>query len=55
VVVVVVVVVLVVVAAAAAVVVVVVVVKGKAVPLQAWTGPDGSRRLRFPDFKTIDT
>ena len=29
--------------------------KGKAIPLQAWTGPEGSRRLRFPDFKTIDT
>jgi len=28
-------------------------VKGKAVPLQAWTGPEGSRRLRLPDFKTI--
>jgi len=27
--------------------------KGKAVPLQAWTGPEGSRRLRLPDFKTI--
>jgi len=24
--------------------------KGKAVPLQAWTGPEGSRKLRFPDF-----
>jgi len=24
--------------------------KGKAVPLQAWTGPQGSRKLRFPDF-----
>jgi hypothetical protein len=24
--------------------------KGKAVPLQAWTGPQGSRRLRLPDF-----
>jgi hypothetical protein len=24
--------------------------KGKAIPLQAWTGPEGSRRLRFPDF-----
>ena len=23
-------------------------VKGKAVPLQAWTGPEGSRRLRSP-------
>jgi len=29
--------------------------KGKAIPLQAWTGPEGSRRLRFPDFKTVDT
>jgi hypothetical protein len=25
---------------------------GKAVPLQAWTGPEGSKRLRLPDFKT---
>jgi heme/copper-type cytochrome/quinol oxidase subunit 2 len=24
--------------------------KGKAVSLQAWAGPQGSRRLRFPDF-----
>jgi len=24
----------------------------KAIPLQAWTGPDGSRRLRLRDFKT---
>ena len=23
--------------------------KGKAIPLQAWTGPEGSRRLRLPD------
>jgi hypothetical protein len=30
-------------------------VKGKAIPVQAWTGPKGSRRLRLPDFKTIDT
>jgi hypothetical protein len=27
--------------------------KGKAIPLQAWTGPEGSKRLRLPDFKTI--
>jgi hypothetical protein len=27
-------------------------VKGKAVPLQAWSGPEGSRKLRFPDFIT---
>jgi hypothetical protein len=26
--------------------------KGKAVPLQAWGGPEGSRNLRFPDFLT---
>jgi len=29
--------------------------KGKVIPLQAWTGPEGSRRLRLPDFKTIGT
>jgi hypothetical protein len=29
--------------------------KGKAIPLHAWTGPEGSRRLRLPDFKTIGT
>jgi hypothetical protein len=23
----------------------------QATPLQAWTGPEGSRRLRLPDFK----
>ena len=26
--------------------------KGKAVPSQAWTGPEGSRKLRLPDFVT---
>jgi len=26
--------------------------KGKAVPLWAWSGPEGSRKLRFPDFIT---
>ena len=26
--------------------------KGKAVPLHAWRGPEGSRKLRFPDFVT---
>ena len=30
-------------------------VKGKAIPLRTWTGPEGSKRLRLPDFKTIDT
>jgi hypothetical protein len=29
--------------------------KGKAVPLQAWTGPERSRKLRLPDFKTVNT
>ena len=27
----------------------------KATPLQGWTGPEGSRRMRLPDFKTIGT
>jgi hypothetical protein len=26
--------------------------KGKAVLLQAWSGPEGSRKLRFPNFMT---
>ena len=30
-------------------------VKVKAIPLQAWTGPEGSRSLRLPDSKTVDT
>ena len=34
------------------VVVVVVIVKCTAVPLQAWSGPEGPRKLRFPDFMT---
>jgi hypothetical protein len=29
--------------------------KGKAIPIQAWTGPEDSRRLKLPDFKTIGT
>jgi hypothetical protein len=29
--------------------------KCKAITLQAWTDPDGSRKLRLPDFKKIDT
>jgi hypothetical protein len=27
--------------------------KGKAAPSQAWSGPEGSRKLRFPDFMTM--
>jgi len=26
--------------------------KGKAVPLQTWSDPESSRKLRFPDFMT---
>ena len=26
--------------------------RGKAFPLQAWSGPEGSRKLRFLDFMT---
>jgi hypothetical protein len=29
--------------------------KGKAIPLQALTGPEGSRRMRLSDFKTVGT
>ena len=28
-------------------------VKVKAIPLQAWTGSEGSRSLRLPNFKTV--
>ena len=27
-------------------------VKGKAFPLQAWSGPEGSRKFRLPDYVT---
>ena len=27
-------------------------VKDKSVPLQTWSGPEGSRKLRLPDFTT---
>jgi hypothetical protein len=30
-------------------------VKGKAIPLQAWKSPEGSRGLRIPDSKTTGT
>jgi hypothetical protein len=29
--------------------------QGTAIPLQAWTSPEVSRKLRLPDFKTIGT
>jgi hypothetical protein len=28
---------------------------GKAIPLKAWAGPDGSKRMRLPDFKKFGT
>jgi len=28
------------------------VLKGNVVPLQAWSGPEGSRNLRFQDYMT---
>jgi len=31
------------------------IVKGKAIPLQAWTVLECIRRLRLPDFKTVGT
>jgi hypothetical protein len=39
-------------ATVAAVCVVMNIVKCKAVPLQAWSGTEGSRKLRFPDYMT---
>ena len=29
--------------------------KGKANAVLAWTGHEGSKSLRLPDFKTVDT
>jgi hypothetical protein len=29
--------------------------KSKAIQLHSWTGSEGSRKLRLPDFKTIGT
>jgi hypothetical protein len=36
-----------------ALIIIIIINKGKAFPLQAWTGPEASRRLRLPDFNTI--
>ena len=30
-------------------------VSGTAILLQAWTGPEGSKKLRLPDFMTVGT
>jgi hypothetical protein len=39
------------------IIIIIIIIKGKgeAIPLQAWSGPKGSRRLRLPDFMTIGT
>jgi len=29
--------------------------KGKVIPVEVWTDPESSRRLRLSDFKTIGT
>jgi len=29
--------------------------KVTAIPIQVWTDPEGSRKLKFPDFKTVST
>jgi hypothetical protein len=29
--------------------------KGKSIPVLVWIGPEGSRRLRLPDFVTAGT
>ena len=29
--------------------------RDKVIPLQTWTGPEGYRRVRLPDFKTVGT
>jgi len=31
------------------------VIRDKAIPLQAWSGPEGSSRLRLADFKTVSS
>jgi hypothetical protein len=34
------------------IIIIIINLKGKAVPLLAWSDPEGSRKLRFPDFVT---
>ena len=36
-------------------IIIIIIINGKAIPVQARTGPEGSRRLRLPNFKTIGT
>jgi hypothetical protein len=37
------------------IIIIIIIITVKAIPLQALTGPEGSSRLRLPDFKTIGT
>jgi hypothetical protein len=37
------------------IIIIIIIIKGKAFPIQAWTGPWGSRRLRLQNFYTIGT
>jgi hypothetical protein len=37
------------------IIIIIIIIIIKAIPVETWTGPEGSRRLRLPDFKTIDT
>ena len=34
------------------IIIIIIIIKGKAVPLQAWSGPEDSRKLRFPALCT---
>jgi len=37
------------------VVIIIIIINDKEIPLQAWTSPEVSRRLRLPYFKTLTT
>jgi len=37
------------------IIIIIIIKKRKAIPIHSWTGPEGSRKLRRPDFKTIGT
>jgi len=37
------------------IIIIIIIIKGKAIPLQAWKGPEGSKRFSLPDFKAIGT
>jgi len=35
------------------IIIIIIIIIIKAVPLKAWNGPEGSRKLRLPDFVTM--